>query len=68
MNMQKLRDPQAWIYLLAFVKVVFAVAGVHIAPEKWAQLEELVNAAASVAVAFGIFKYNPNKGVDSNGN
>ncbi|SEN79680.1 hypothetical protein SAMN05444955_1251, partial [Lihuaxuella thermophila] len=53
MNWQRLRDPKAWLYLFSFAKLALAVAGVDIAPEKWAQWEELVNAAAAVAVAFG---------------
>jgi hypothetical protein len=62
MMLQNLRNPAVWVYLFAFVKVFLAAVGVEIAPEDWQQWEEVANAACGVAVALGIFSFNPFKG------
>ncbi|MFD1423436.1 hypothetical protein ACFQ4J_06725 [Laceyella tengchongensis] len=55
----KLRDPKVWGLLFAFVKVFLGALHVNIGPEEWQLWEGVFNSACGVAVALGIFVYNP---------
>ncbi|MBS7531819.1 hypothetical protein IC619_015205 [Hazenella sp. IB182353] len=56
----KLKDPVVWGLFFAFAKLLTSALGLDIAPESWTQWEEVFNAACGIAVALGIFSYNPN--------
>jgi hypothetical protein len=56
---ENLKNPLVWVYLLSFVKLSLAIAGVEITPERWAQVEDLLNIAGLVGVGLGIWTYNP---------
>ncbi|SFJ83419.1 hypothetical protein [Thermoflavimicrobium dichotomicum] len=64
--LNKLRDPKTWGLMFAFVKLLLAGFGINITPEKWQLYEQVFNAACGVAVALGIFVYNPDAGQEDN--
>lgn len=55
----RLKNPVVWVYLFSFVKVLTAALGFDVAPEQWELWEQVLNAACGVAVALGIFNFNP---------
>ncbi|AUS07428.1 hypothetical protein C1X05_00175 [Laceyella sacchari] len=57
--MLRLRDPKVWGLLFAFVKLLLGALGLNIAPEQWAVYETVFNSFCGLAVALGIFVYNP---------
>jgi hypothetical protein len=59
MNWEQLKNPQVWMYLFSFLKVLTAALGLEIAPEQWDQWEQILNALAGLGVALGIFAFNP---------
>lgn len=61
-TLDKLRDPKIWGLLFAFGKLMTAALGLEVAPEQWIAYENLFNSACGIAVALGIFTYNPDKG------
>ncbi|UWE05316.1 hypothetical protein [Laceyella sacchari] len=56
---ENLKNPLVWVYLLSFIKVTLGAVGVDIAPEQWAQYEDVLNALCGLLVALGIFAFNP---------
>jgi hypothetical protein len=56
---QNLRNPLTWVYLFSFVKVFLAAIGIEITETQWNTWEQVVNAGCGVAVALGIFAFNP---------
>jgi hypothetical protein len=39
---ENLKNPLVWVYLLSFIKVTLGAVGVDIAPEQWAQYEDVL--------------------------
>lgn len=59
---ERLRDPKVWVLFFAFIKLLSAAVGIDIASEQWAEWEAVFNGACGIAVALGIFQYNPQTG------
>lgn len=63
-TIEKLREPKIWVLFFSFAKLMTAALGFEVAPEQWAVYESLLNSFCGIAVALGIFTYNPDKGAD----